>query len=346
MDRLTHGVLELEGGHRMGVSWAGRGIPIVLLHGFGAEARVYAQSASRLTRLGLRVIGIDAPGHGESSRPAEGSELADWADHVDEALTHLGVRHALLLGHSMGGRLAAEVAARRPDRALGVVLVDAILGGPWDRRLRRAFRFPPALSTFGAAFFVDTAQTAPPHRDREQAWKLWRLAQPMVRRRLANPLHALEAARAVLRAEPSVELLERLRAEDVPVTVLHGERDLIVPLDAGRDAAARTDADLVIVRGARHSWPLSCPETLPVIVEELLGGRLGDLVLSAARRAGIRREQPTIAELEDALYHDGAPALSLPTVRRLKPPEARVPRFDWRIERPSACAPRPAALAR
>ncbi len=338
MDRLTRGVLELEAGHRIGVSWAGRGIPVVLLHGFGAEARVYAQSASRLTRLGLRVIGIDAPGHGESSGPGAQAALADWATHVDDVLTHLGIRRAVLLGHSMGGRLAAEVAARRPGRALGVLLVDAILGDPWDRRLRRALRFPPALSAFGAAFLLDSAQTAAPHRDPAQARKLWRLSMPMWRNRLTNPLHTLAAARAVLRSEPSVEVLERLRAAEIPVTVLHGERDLVVPLDAGRDAAARTDADLVVVRGARHSWPLSCPETLPVIVEELLGGRLGDAVLGAARQAGIRRERPTVAELEAVLYDDGAAALRLPTVRRLKPPEEQIPRFDWRIERPSATA--------
>ena len=53
------------------------------------------------------------------------------------ALDHLQVPEAIIVGHSMGGRLVAELVAAEPDRAIAVVLVNAIVGGRWDRIARR-----------------------------------------------------------------------------------------------------------------------------------------------------------------------------------------------------------------
>jgi len=58
--------------------------------------------------------------------------------------------------------------------------------------------------------------------------------------------------------------------------VIHGDRDFVVPLASARDAARRTGGDLVVVKGAGHSWLLKDPETFPAIVGQLLQGRLGE----------------------------------------------------------------------
>lgn len=335
MDRLSHELLHLRDDLRVGVTWGGRGIPLVLLHGFGAETRLYAQSASRLTDLGVRVIGIDLPGHGESPPLPGRSGVREWAAVVADTLDHLGVRHAVVAGHSTGGRVGAELAVLRPELVSSLVLIDAIVGASWDRRRDMLLRFPPAIVPFMAGFVLDCVDTAPLHRDRDQARKLRRLVAPMVARKIRRPRWTTSAVTSVLRSPPSLPTIDRLRSNATHVTVLHGERDLIVPLDCGRDAARRLDAELVVVRGARHSWPLDCPDTLPVLVDELLAGAIGETVSRVAHAAGVRRTYPTLDELESVCYRVDAPVLGFPTVRRLAHPEDRPPRYDWTVEPPN-----------
>ncbi len=344
MDRLSHDVFQPRDGLRVGVTWGGRGIPLVLLHGFGAETRLYAQSASRLTDLGVRVIGIDLPGHGESPPLPGRTGVREWAAVVADTLDHLGVRHAVVAGHSTGGRVAAELAVLRPSLVSSVVLIDAIVGASWDRRRDSFLRFPPALLPYSAAFVLDCADTAPLHRDRDQARKLRRLATSMVGRKIRRPRWTVSAVVSVLRSPPSVPTLDRLRSNGTHVTVLHGERDLIVPLSCGRDAARRLDAELVVVRGARHSWPLDCPQTLPVLVDGLLAGGMGDAVTRIAHAAGVRRDCPTLDEMESVCYRPDAPILGFPTVRRLTHPESVPPRYDWTVEPPNIRYRRVSAL--
>jgi pimeloyl-ACP methyl ester carboxylesterase len=79
-----------------------------------------------------RVILIDRPGHGWSSRP-EGDAYASPARQatlVAEALKHLGVRHAILVGHSWGGAFVTAYALAYPDRTAGLVLLSAVTH-PW-----------------------------------------------------------------------------------------------------------------------------------------------------------------------------------------------------------------------
>jgi len=335
MDRLSHDVIQVDDDLRVGVTWGGRGIPLVLLHGFGAETRLYAQSSSRLTELGVRVIGIDLPGHGESPPLPGRSGVREWAGVVADTLDHLGVRHCLVAGHSTGGRVATELAVLRPELVSSLVLIDAIVGAAWDRRRDTLLRFPPALLPYMAGFVIDCADTAPPHRDREQARKLRRLAAPVLGRKIRRPGWITSGVSSVLLSPPSAPTLDRIRANGTHATVLHGERDLIVPLECGRDAACRLDAELVVIRRARHSWVLDCPQTLPVLVDGLLAGAVGEAISRVAHGAGVRRALPTLEELESVCYRPDARVLGFPSVRRLVHPVDHPPRYDWTVEVPS-----------
>jgi hypothetical protein len=110
----------------------------------------------------------------------------------------------------------------------------------------------------------------------------------------------------------------------VYVAVIHGERDVLVPISAGRDAARRAGGDLVVVAGGSHSWLLRCPETLPAITSDLLDRGLGD----ACRRAVGRRAAET------ACYTRGAIARTLDEGRAPEPLPSprRAPRYAWTFE--------------
>ncbi|MCU1427439.1 MAG: hypothetical protein JWL83_1439 [Actinomycetia bacterium] len=327
--RLSRHVIELGDGHRVGVAIAGRGVPFVVVHGFGVESLLYAQPLARLAALGFRVIAIDIAGHGDTEGIGWLPRLDDYSVLLTRALDHLGVRRAVLVGHSLGGRLMADVAAADPDRVIGLVLLDAIVGAQWER-LRCVLRWsPPAAAAYGAAFAIDALGTLPVVQDTEQALKIGSRVTRSVELHVARPWRAFTPGQAILRSRSSLPVLERIRAAGVYVAVVHGDRDMLVPISAGRDTARRVDGDFVMVRGGTHSWLLRCPETLPAIVGELLEGRLGE-----ARERVVHDGH----DLDDACVDPGALAVSLGG--GLEPvtldTARRAPRYDWSVEPRSA----------
>jgi pimeloyl-ACP methyl ester carboxylesterase len=129
--RLTHH--QLDDGHEVGVSVGGQGVPLVFMHGLALSRRAYVRLLSRVAGLGFLVIAIDAAGHGDTHNlPRNAGELADRVDLTLRTLDALGVRQAVFAGHSMGGRMAIQLAAVAPDRVLAAVLLDAAAGASFD----------------------------------------------------------------------------------------------------------------------------------------------------------------------------------------------------------------------
>ena len=98
---------------------------VVLLHGYSASIEWWEQVAPQLAR-DQRVIAIDLVGHGGSEAPADGGAYhsTEQATAVRNALVALGVRRAVLVGHSMGGAVSAELARQYPDLVERVVVSD------------------------------------------------------------------------------------------------------------------------------------------------------------------------------------------------------------------------------
>ena len=327
--RLARHTLHLDDGHQVQVAIAGRGVPFVVVHGFTAEGFLYAQTLSRLVSSGFKVIAIDTAGHGGTAglTGGGGGDLSGYAELLGRVIDHLGIKRAILAGHSMGGRLVTEYAANNPDRVIALILVDAIVGNAWDRRVAVSRLAPPLLVATGAALLADTLTTLPVLKDREQAIKLGRLWAPVWLHNLRRPWGVIGAGVSILRSGPSRWMLEQLAEQLVPVYVIHGDRDLPVPLDTARDAARRARGELIIVHGATHSWPLKDPETMPAIVADLLQDTLGEACRLAVTLEGLPLERESIADIERVLYKRKARAFDLT-------PELRFDRTDLRRGRP------------
>ncbi|MDX6649164.1 MAG: hypothetical protein QOJ97_1115 [Solirubrobacteraceae bacterium] len=95
---------------------------LVLLHGYTGSTRWWARAAPRLARQ-RRTILVDLLGHGDSAKPRYGYEMPQQARLVDAALHRLGVRRAVIVGHSMGGFVAVSMAEQDPRLVRGVVIV-------------------------------------------------------------------------------------------------------------------------------------------------------------------------------------------------------------------------------
>src|SRR5436305_2686505 len=253
LQRLRSHSLRLSDGHRVGVTAGGRGIPLVVAHGFSFAGGLYVQSLSRVASMGFRVLAVDLAGHGGTDGlGARGWGLDAYRRLLSQVLNELGVERAVLCGHSLGGRLLAELAAAEPARAIGLILVDAAVGQTWDDLAAFAYWNPALLGVIGATLAADTIQTL--FMTGDQGLKLQGLAIPQATANALAPWRLVAPALSVLTSPRSAPTLARLKGEQVPVFVLHGERDQVVPVAAARDAARRTGGELVLVHGAAHSW--------------------------------------------------------------------------------------------
>ena len=301
------------------------------MHGFTAEGFLYAQTLRRLCETGFKVVAVDMAGHGGTQGlPLSGGHLGDYAALMGDVIEELGIRKAVTAGHSMGGRVVAQLAAQRPEQTIATLLIDAIVGDCWDQMVN-VFRLQPyLLGPVAGAFLLDSVATLPVVRDPRQAAVLSRLLAPTLAHHATHPWQLVGPAASILRTKGSRGILEELADDGVPTFVLHGDRDFVVPMATARSAAKRSHGQLITIKKGTHSWLLRDPETLPAIVAELLTGRLGDAIRDAIGGAGAE----TVDEIESILYEPDAPVLALGQTAESEPAEPGPrdrPRFTWEI---------------
>jgi pyruvate dehydrogenase E2 component (dihydrolipoamide acetyltransferase) len=107
----------------------GDGVPVLLVHGFGADLNtwLFTQPALAARR---RAFALDLPGHGGSAREVGAGDVESLTDAAEGALGALGVEQVHLVGHSMGGAIAASLATRRPERVASLTLIASAGLGP------------------------------------------------------------------------------------------------------------------------------------------------------------------------------------------------------------------------
>jgi pimeloyl-ACP methyl ester carboxylesterase len=141
-ERLTLGRVETPIGE-IAMLKAGRGDPVVLLHGLGATKASFLPTVAALAG-DFRVIAIDLPGHGDSAKPlAAPYDAPYFARAVAQVLDACDIEQAHLIGNSMGGRVALETGFEYPDRVRRLALLAPSLAWLRERRwagLLRAVR--------------------------------------------------------------------------------------------------------------------------------------------------------------------------------------------------------------
>jgi pimeloyl-ACP methyl ester carboxylesterase len=279
--------MTLDDGHKVGVTVGGRGVPLVFLHGIALSGRAYVRLLSRLAGMGFLVVALDAAGHGVTpDLPRNSAELRHRVDLTVRALDALGVRQAVFMGHSMGGRMIIQLAAIAPERVLAAVLMNAAAGSPFDESIHSPVRAPRRA----ARALLNAAYDAPGDPRKLPALERKRYMRQMARalaRNVRTPLGLPGAVRAIIDSGDYTPMLEAMREHRVPTIIVHGENDLVVPFESAEDMAERADGTLYRVPGAYHSWMLANPRQGADMVRQLLAAELGDVLRDAARSHGI-----------------------------------------------------------
>lgn len=241
-DRLTPGTLashwSAAGGWRLhhlaGGAPAGTLTAVVLVHGLVVSSR-YMVPTARLLASRTRVLAPDLPGFGASQGPRRALDVGGLAAALGQWLDTTAPPRPLLVGHSFGAQVVAELMATAPRPVHAVVLAGMTMD-------------PAAAGFVGQAvrFLADTVREPPA------------LAAVILRDTLrAGPLRAIATLRAALRH--AVE--RRLPAIAAPAVVVRGGRDVICPARWAREAAALLpDATLEEVPGAPHALNFATPE--------------------------------------------------------------------------------------
>jgi pimeloyl-ACP methyl ester carboxylesterase len=285
--QLTHHIVELDDGRQVGLSVGGRGVPLVFMHGLLLSRRAYLRMLSRIAGLGFLVVAVDAAGHGDTWRlPKDACGFTDRADSVLRTLDALGIGQALFVGHSMGGRMTIQLAARAPERVLAAVLFDPAAGARFDNTIPKLVKSP--RNALGAAFTAVRDTLGDPTRlnTGEQIGYL-RLLTSVATPNLRHPLGAIRTIKAIIESGDYTPMLHTMRAEGMPTIVVHAENDMIVPFGCAREIADESDATLYKVPDAYHSWMIANPRQGADAFRQLLRAELGEVIANAADTIGI-----------------------------------------------------------
>ncbi|TDE96005.1 alpha/beta hydrolase [Occultella glacieicola] len=247
--------------HRYGPE-ADAGIPLVLLHGFPFDSRMWSYVVTSLPLV--PVVAVDAPGFGASPALPDGG-LEAFADEVASSLAGVGITRAVVAGLSMGGYVALALAERHPDLLAGIALLDSKASS--DDEAGRAKRLEVARAARGAAgadgaagaavvapmlatVLGDTTRAHRPEVVREV--KDW-LAQA--------PPAAIAWAQESMAVRPDRHAaLEGLAGRRVPALVLRGTEDTMASADDHERMARALGVDVSEVPESGHLSAVETPQ--------------------------------------------------------------------------------------
>ena len=247
-----------DGGDVHLLEWSQDGVPLLLLHGFGNEAHIWDDFAPAVAPH-YRTLAMDHRGHGDSDWDPEGRYDHDsMVRDVEFVTAALGIERLVLVGHSLGGRIATLFADRNAAHMAGLVLVD--IGPDVDPRGVTRIQLNVASDqqpTFASVEEYARALTLAYPAGRPDA--LLRMARHGIRRR--------ENGRYELKMDPR---LRGVGATESPEAAAERGRAMSELL---WKALARISCPTLVVRGAASD--VLAPDTADRMVEETLAqGRL------------------------------------------------------------------------
>jgi 3-oxoadipate enol-lactonase len=216
--------------------------PLVLLHGYPLDHHLWDEILPLLEDT-FDVIIPDLRGFGESTLGASSPTIEDYASDIAGLLDDLSIQKAAIAGHSMGGYVALAFARLYRERLTGLGLVSSqVLPDPPDRK---EGRYKSAADVAENGFANVVATMTPKFTSNE---KLKSFARASMERQ--QPSAYIAALKAMAERPDSTALLGSLK---VPVVVIHGNSDALIPVERAREVkAALPEAYLVEINGAGH----------------------------------------------------------------------------------------------
>ena len=251
---------------------------MLLLHGWASSGRMWLRSMWAL-RHEYRVWALDLPGFGDSEAPATPwTSITQYTDHVAAFCESMGIRPYAVIGHSMGARIALDLARLCPHLAERIVAVsptitgrlglnlDIFLLGPVGRALKRiSHRIWPVAAAGSMTYY----------------WAPRYLGSEAVQRttddlRRSNSGAAIESLRALVHEDYTSYLSDISQ----PTLLICGKRDITIPPEDSRLAANYLpDSRLLMLDQIHHQPTDECPDIYLDAVRDFLDGKpVGEVI--------------------------------------------------------------------
>jgi 3-oxoadipate enol-lactonase len=260
---------------------------VLLLHGIGGGAAIWGDAASgtaqALADAGCRAVALDLPGYGDSAA-LKPCGIACMAQHVLRLADALTAEPVWLLGHSMGGMVAQQFAARHAERLAGLVLACTSAafgppGGDWQARFvtERLAPLDAGLGMAGMAARLVPGMLGPGVVSGAASGATSGATSGASEAAQAVMARVPEATyRAVLQAIVDFDLREALAQVRVPTLCLAGEHDPTAPAAVMQRMAGRiAGAEFAVVPGAGHIANVEQPHAFNAAVVSFLRRHAG-----------------------------------------------------------------------
>jgi 3-oxoadipate enol-lactonase len=241
--------------------------PLVLIHGIGADGRMFEPVVERLADA-AHIVVWNLPGYG--GKPLDGPlTFPSLAAALAADFDTLGIDRAVLLGHSIGGMVVQELAATSPERVCGLILsATTAVFGSRDGSFQREF----VQARLGP---LDAGQTMAEMAAEVAPRLLGSAAAPEAAPAIIKLMS--EVPEATFRAAVACLVTFNRRAElqriAVPTLMIAGEEDTNAPLKAmARMAEVVAGSRLEVLSRTGHLAPLECPDRYAEIVQRFLAG--------------------------------------------------------------------------
>jgi non-heme chloroperoxidase len=255
----------------------GRGQPVVLIHGWPSSHRMWESQIAALTDAGYRCIAYDRRGFGDSGKPTGGYDYDSFTSDLNDLMTHLDARDAVLVGFSMGGGEVARYMGRygtqrvakaalissvtpfllkTADNPTGVdkAVFDGMIEGAKKNRVEFLEQFLPVYYNYepNKGLSVDLLSFS--------KWIAY----------AASPL----ATAQCIAAFGTTDFREDLKQFTVPTLIAHGDADRIVSFDISSKLAHEQikGSRLEMIKGAPHGLAATHSEQLSELLLDFLGG--------------------------------------------------------------------------
>jgi non-heme chloroperoxidase len=255
----------------------GTGRPVVLIHGWPLSHRMWESQIDALTGAGYRCIAYDRRGFGDSGRPVSGYDYDTLASDLNDLMTHLDVRDAVLAGFSMGGGEVARYIGRygesrvskamllgsvtpfllkTPDNSNGVdgAVFDGMLEGVKKDRIAFLEQFFPNFYNYEPGMKGVSADLLPFSK-----WVAW----------AASPIGTQQC----IVAFGTTDFRADLKKITVPTLIAHGDSDRIVPFPVSGKLAHEQikGSRLELLKGFPHGFAATHGQRLSELMLDFLG---------------------------------------------------------------------------
>jgi pimeloyl-ACP methyl ester carboxylesterase len=260
--------------------------PVLFVHGLGSAGYLEWRFNLHAISRSHEVFAPDLPGFGRSDQPPDGYGIPLFAGVVEAYIRERGLR-PVLVGTSMGGRVALEVALRSPDSVEKLVLVNALGVVRPNVQLFYPLVLVPRVGETVLAVMREALHRLPPAAIQRYARRF--LQDPGDAERILDgaylagmrEMHATDGysrayastvrALAGRQARRSAGLLARLAETRLPVLLIWGEGDRLLPVERAREAVRELPgARLEVIEGAGHTPQAERPDRFNRVLEDFL----------------------------------------------------------------------------